>query len=79
MVRVREDPTKVLRGKVPTRLTQTEPVGHLIAQDVRPVRPLECRFPCHTLLVKGRVSFNEGEGATEIPDGSNRLNEKSKT
>jgi hypothetical protein len=52
MARVQEDPTKLLRGKVPwiyACYTNIEPVGHLIAKDVR---PLECSFPYQTLLVK---------------------------
>jgi ribonuclease HI len=50
-------------------------VGHLIPKDVR---PLECSFPYQTLLVKGSVSFKEGEEAKAIPNGSNQLNENIK-
>jgi hypothetical protein len=43
MARVWEDPTKLLRGKVPwiySCYVDIEPVGHLIAKGVK---PLECR------------------------------------
>jgi hypothetical protein len=78
MARVQEDPTKVPRGKVPwiyTCYADIEPVDHLIAKDVR---PLECSLPYQTLLVKGSISFKEGEEAKASPYGSNRLNEKIK-
>jgi hypothetical protein len=78
MARFREDPTKVLRGKVPwiyTCYADVEPVGHLIAKDVR---PLECSLPYQTLLVKGSVSFKECEEAKASPYGSKLLNEKIK-
>jgi hypothetical protein len=45
MARVQEQSTKVLRGQVPwiyTCYADIEPVGHLIAKDVR---PLECSLP----------------------------------
>jgi hypothetical protein len=42
------------------------------------VRPLECSLPYQTLLVKGSVSFKEGEEAKASPYGGNRLNEKIK-
>jgi hypothetical protein len=67
---------KLLRGKVPwiyTWYADIEPDGHLMAKDAR---LLECSFPYQTLLVKGNISFKEGEEAKAIPDGSNRLNEK---
>jgi hypothetical protein len=57
MARGREDPMKVLRGKVPwiyTYYADIEPVGHLIAKDVR---SLECSLPYQTLLINGSVSF----------------------
>jgi hypothetical protein len=65
---------KLLRGKVPwiyNCYIDTEPVGHLIAKDVK---PLESSFPCQTLLVKGSISFKEGEKAKAFTAGSNRLN-----
>jgi hypothetical protein len=75
MARVREDPMKLRRGKVAwiyTYYVYTEPLGHLIPKDVR---PLECSFPYQTLLVKGSIAFKVGEEAKAITDGSNRLNE----
>jgi hypothetical protein len=78
MARVREDPTKLLRGKaswIHTCYADIEPVGHLITKDVR---PLAFSFLYQTLFVKGNFSFKEGEEAKAIPDGSNRLNEKIK-
>jgi hypothetical protein len=78
LARVQEDPIKLLRGKVPwiyTCCVDTELVGHLITKDAR---PLECRFSYQTLLVKGTVSFKEGEEAKAIPNCSNRLNENIK-
>jgi hypothetical protein len=78
MTRVREDPTKLLRGKVPcicTCYVDIEPVGHPIAKDVR---PLECSFPSQTLLVKGSVSFKECEEAKESPKASTDSEKKSK-
>jgi hypothetical protein len=72
MARVREDATKLLRGMVPwfyDSYMDTEPVGHLIGKDVW---PLECSFPCQTVLLKGSVSFKESEDAKAIPDGSNQ-------
>lgn len=69
MARVREEPTKVLGGKVPWIYTcYVEPVGHLIAKDVS--------LPYQTLLDKGSISFKEGEEAKVSPYGSNWLNEK---
>jgi hypothetical protein len=78
LARVREDPTKVLRGKVPwiyTCYADIEPVGHLIAKDIR---PLECSLPNQTLLVKGIILFKEGEEAKANPYSSNQLNGKIK-
>jgi hypothetical protein len=66
---------KLLRGKVPwlySCYVDTELVGPLIAKDVK---PLECSFPYQTLLVKGSISFKEGEEPKAIPDGSNQLKE----
>jgi hypothetical protein len=50
-------------------------VWPLIAKDVR---PLECSLPYQTLLVKGSVSFKEGEEAKASPYGSKLLNRKIK-
>jgi hypothetical protein len=71
MAKVPEDPTKLLTGKVPwfyTCYADIDPVGHLTAKDIIPI---ECSFPCQTLLVKGSVSFKEDEEAKAIPDLSN--------
>jgi hypothetical protein len=78
MARVREDPIKLHRGKVPwiyTCYIDKEPVDHLTAQDIR---PLKCSFPYQILLDKGSISFKEGEEAMAIPNSSNLLNENIK-
>jgi hypothetical protein len=74
MARVREDPMKVFRGRLPciyTCYADIEQVGHLTAKDIR---PLECSLPYQTLLFKGRVSFKEDEEAKASPYSSNQLN-----